>query len=176
MRVKPLRSQDDVGSEQAAEIDRITEVLGHVEGPFQVLMHSPGTAVRAVELGAHLRLESSLTPRDRQLVIAVVARELDCGFIWNAHRPRAVKAGLTEAQLDAIWSDAIDLGLPADDADVVAFVRALHRRNRAPDELFERLRHGHDDRWLVDITATMGQYLFMATVVNAFEVGKDLDV
>ena len=170
MRVKSLRSHDDVGPERASEIDRITEVLGHVEGPFQVLMHSPGTAVRAVELGAHLRLDSSLTPRDRQLVIAVVARELDCSYIWNAHRPRAVKAGLTDAQLDAIWNQATDPGLPADDADVVAYVRALHRENRVPDEIFERLRNRHDDRWLVDITATMGQYLFMASVVNAFEV------
>jgi 4-carboxymuconolactone decarboxylase len=170
MRVKPMRSHDDVGPEQQAEVDRVIEVLGRVEGPFQVLMHSPGTAMRAVELGAHLRTSSSLTQRDRQLVIAGVASELRCEFMWKAHRPRTIEAGVPEDQLDAIWAGESDLALPIGDADIVEYVRSLHRGNRVEDELFERMRAGHDERWMVDITATMGQYLLIGTVLNAFEV------
>jgi 4-carboxymuconolactone decarboxylase len=172
VRVKALRTRDDVGPEQYAEVDRIIEILHHVEGPFPVMMHSPGLAVRAVELGAHLRLQSSLTPRERQMVIAAVASELECEYMWHVHTPRAITAGIPADSLEKYWSDS-DTKLEPEDADISDYVLALHRTNKVPDELFKRLQASKGDRWLVEITATMGQYLLVGSVLNAFEVSAD---
>jgi hypothetical protein len=75
-----------------------------------------------------------------------------------------VKAGLS-----------VDALLPAE-ADIVLFVRQLLRTNRVADDLFGRLLDRHGERWLVELTATIGQYEYIAAIANVFNIGSDVAV
>src|SRR5690606_28329104 len=107
-----LETVDDVGADRAAEIEAIHEVLHGVRGPFQVLLHCPGLAEKVMRAGAHIRLQSTLTPRQRQLVIAALARAISCNYEWAAHIGNARKAGIDESTLELIRTGGDLASLP----------------------------------------------------------------
>src|SRR5687768_9570211 len=95
-RVPLLHTREDVLPEQVSEIDAIEATLHRVIYPFNVLLHSPGLAQKVMEAGAHIRLKSTLDPKHRQLVIAALAREIDCDGEWAFHLKNARAAGISD--------------------------------------------------------------------------------
>ena len=169
-RVPLLHTKEDVAPEQASEIDAIVETLHRVGYPFNVLLHSPGLAQKVMQAGAHIRLKSTLTPKDRQLVIAALAREINCDGEWVFHLANARNAGISDASMDLIKHRGDISQLPDDERDVVDFVQQYIRTSRVDQALFDRLVAAHDVRWLVELTGTLGQYLYVGAVLNIFDV------
>jgi 4-carboxymuconolactone decarboxylase len=169
-RIKLITERTDVEEERQGEIDAILETLGHLGGPFAVLMHSPGLAQKVMESGAHVRLQSTLERWQRELAILVVAAGKHSDFEWASHVGLARKAGVAEAVIDAVrhGSDLADTG--EDERDIVTYVRQLVADNRVGQPVYDRLAGRHGERWLVELTATVGQYQYIACVLGAFEV------
>jgi 4-carboxymuconolactone decarboxylase len=175
-RIELITDQSDVGPERQAEVDAILEVLGHLGGPFGVLMHSPGLALKVVQAGAHVRLHSTLEKWQRELAILVVAVGKQSDFEWASHVELARKAGVAEPVIDAVRHGydlgeyASEHGASEDEADLVNFVRQLVADNRTGQDVYDRLAGRHGERWLVELTATVGQYQYIACVLGAFDV------
>ena len=169
-RIKPITNKTDVSEDRYAEIDAIEAVLHRVGGPFSMLMHSPGLAQKVMEAGAHVRLKSTLSPVHREIIIIAVSREKDAGYEWNSHVRTGRTAGMREEVIDAVRSRADVSHLDPDERDIVLYVRHLLRTNRVEQALFDSLRQRHDDRWMVELTATIGQYQYISAINNAFEI------
>lgn len=171
-RIKLITQRGDVGEERQAEIDAIEATLGHLGGPFGVLMHSPGLARKVMAAGAHVRLESTLERWQRELAILVVAVGKHSDFEWASHVELARKNGVAERVIDAVrgGGDLSAAGATADEADIVEFVRQLVTDNQVEQPLYDRLVERHGERWLVELTATAGQYQYIACVLGAFDV------
>lgn len=171
-RIKMITERTDVEEARRGEIDTILQALGHLGGPFSVLLHSPGLAQKVMEAGAHIRLRSTLEKWQRELAILVVAAGKSSDFEWASHVELARKAGLEEKAIDAVraGADPAAAGLAEDETDIVAFVRQLVAGNRVGQEVYDRLVARHDERWLVELTATVGQYSYIACVLGAFDV------
>jgi 4-carboxymuconolactone decarboxylase len=95
-RISLITQKSDLPVERHAEFDAIVDVLHAVRGPFAILMRSPGLAQKVMEAGAHVRLHSTLTPVERELIIIAVAREKDAAYEWASHVATGRKAGLRE--------------------------------------------------------------------------------
>ena len=154
---------------------------GAVVGPFTALLHSPTLAARTGDLGAYIRFESALAPRDRELVILAVARVFDCRFEWAYHAPEARKAGLAAETIAAIRERRAPSGLGAEEAAVVDYVHQLLVTHRVQDATVAALQARLGLRGVVDLTATIGYYAMLACTLNAFDVRpapgqEDLDV
>lgn len=169
-RIKLLSSKDDLPADQHEELDAIVEVLHHVAGPFAVLLHSPGLAEKVMRAGAQVRLGSTLSRAERELAILSVAREKDGPYEWAAHVGLARDAGVSDEAITVIRERADTSGLVDDERRVVEFVRELLRTNRVADARFAALVAARTERWLVELTATVGQYQYIAAVNNVFEV------
>ena len=65
--------------------------------------------------------------------------------------------------------------LPADEADVVTYIRQLMRTNRTDRAVFDRLKDRHGVQWLVELTAIANNYAMLCGIVNAFEVDPPPD-
>lgn len=173
-RIKLITGPADVGPERQGEIDAILETLGHLGGPFAVLMHSPGLAQKVMEAGAHVRLHSTLERWQRELAILVVAAGKHSDFEWASHVGLARKEGVTESVIDAVRHGRDLAGSTGDadedTADLVTYVRQLVAGNRVGQPVYDRLVERHGERWLVELTATVGQYQYIACVLGAFEV------
>jgi 4-carboxymuconolactone decarboxylase len=172
-RIPTIQAREELAPEHRAVWDQIAQSRGHVIGPFTVLLHSPEIAARAAALGAYIRFHSGLPPRDRELAILAVARELDCRFEWAAHVEEARKVGVDEGTIGAVRDGTAPAGLGPDEAPVVAYTRQLLRQHRADDETFEALRVRLGVQGLVELTATIGYYAMLACTLNAFDVTPD---
>lgn len=169
-RLSPITSKDQVPPGYHDVIDTVTATIGNVRGPFTMVLHSPDFARVWSRQSAFFRTGSVVRDRVRELAILAVARERDCLFAWADHVGPARAAGITDDVIAALRGGQDPAGLAPEDADVVAYARALLRTNRVPRALFDRLIAWHDARWLVELTGLVGRYEMVGGVLNTFEV------
>jgi len=176
-RISLITQKADLPADRHAEFDAIVDVLHAVRGPFAILMRSPGLAQKVMEAGAHVRLKSTLTPVERELVILAVAREKDATYEWASHVTTGRNAGLREEAIEAVRTRGDVAGLEPDERDIILFVRQLLQRNRVEQTLFDALLQRHGERWLVELAATAGQYQYISAINNTFDLqpGPDAD-
>src|SRR5690349_20232060 len=67
---------------------------GRIPGPYRFGLHCPEVTEAWHPLGEVLRLKSTFPLRLSELAIIVAARAMDCDYVFNAHAPAAIKAGL----------------------------------------------------------------------------------
>jgi len=175
-RIDLITSKDQIPEDRHHEFDEIVGVLGRVGGPFGVLMHSPGLAELVCKTGAQVRLKSELTMVERELALLSVCREKDAAYEWSAHVTTARNAGMREEALDAMRSGGPTDGLTDDERDIINYTRELLRTNRVSDATFNALKDRHGVRWLVELTATIGQYQYISAINSAFENEPNAEV
>jgi 4-carboxymuconolactone decarboxylase len=169
-RIKGITSKDDIPPEQHAEFDAIVEVLHGVRGPFSMLMKSPGLAQKVMEAGAHVRLKSTLTMVERELAVLSVAREKDAAYEWAAHVKVGRENGMREEAIEAMRNSGDVSELEPDERDIITYTRQLLQKNKVEDNVFNSLLDRHGERWLVELTATIGQYQYISAINNAFDL------
>ncbi len=172
-RIELITSKDQIGEDRQHEYDEIVGVLGNVGGPFGVLMYSPGLAEMVCKTGAHVRLESSLTMVERELCILTLCRERDAAYEWGSHVNVARKAGMREEAIEVMGTGGDASGLEPDERDIITYSRQLLNNNKIDKELFDAMLARHDARWMVEITATLGQYSYISCINNAFEMTRE---
>src|SRR5258708_8969381 len=71
-------------------------------GPGAIRQYSPPVAESMTGVNEYLRRKSGLDPRLVELAILVTAREMDCEYVWTAHEPAALKAGLEQGIIETV--------------------------------------------------------------------------
>lgn len=136
-----------------------------LRGPFEALLHSPGLADLAQQLGAQVRFRSSLPDALKELAIIMVARRWTAQYEWYAHRRLAVDAGLDPALADAIAVGAPPL-LDPDAAAVYEFVAGLVEAGDVTDEAFDAVVSRWGTQGAVDLIGTVGYYTLVSLILN----------
>ena len=169
-RIALISSREQADPAGRAVFDAVAEGRRSVRGPFALLMHSPPLCQRVFDVSNHLRAASLLSPRTRELVTIITAREQDCPYVWASHAPAARREGVPDATIALIRNHGDTANLAPDDTDGVEFTRQVLRSHRVAQALFDRLRDGHGVPWLVELTALIGHYRMITATLNAFEV------
>ena len=163
-------TRNEVPPEKQHIYDEIAGSRGSVRGPFAMLMHSPEVAGRAAHLGAYLRFESSLEQSVVELVTLATAREWNCQYEWTAHEPQARAAGVSDGTIAAVRERRAPEGLSPDEAVVVSYAQELLHHGAVSDATFAAAKERLGPQGVVDLTATIGYYSMIASVLNAFDV------
>src|SRR5438552_10940713 len=169
-RVKPIVNREDVAPEHHALFDKLAALRGRVSGPSTIVLHSPGLARPWNQVSEYLHRDSIVEAQHAELAVCATARERDCGYVWNAHVPLALKAGIARQTITAVAERRSADELPEQARTVVLYARQLLQRNRVDDDVFGRLLSAHDPRWLVELTVWIGRYAALSGILNAFEV------
>lgn len=143
---------------------------GKVQGPLAVWLNSPGLADNAQRLGAFCRFGTSLEPRLSELAILVTGRVWTAQFEWAVHKPIALKAGLSEAVVEAIRTRRTPPFEKADERVVHDFARALHVDRKVPQELYDEAVSVLGTTAVVDLVGILGYYTLISMTINAFNV------
>ena len=70
-------------------------------------------------------------------------REREGAYVWAAQVAAAQRAGIPQAMIDLLRAKGDPSSLPADEADVVTYIRQLMRTNRTDRAVFDRLKERH---------------------------------
>ncbi len=137
---------------------------------YRTLAHSPGVCEGWLHLFTELRQKAKLDDLSRELATLEVAVLNGADYEYKAHVPFALKAGMTQAQLDGLpgWqvSDVFSSRMRA----VLAYTDAMTRNIRVPDPIFAAVRAHFDERELVELTATIGGYNLVSRFLEAVQM------
>jgi 4-carboxymuconolactone decarboxylase len=155
-------------ADQLRAVEEFKRVRG-VEpfGPFLDLLVSPELMTRVGALGEYLRYRSALPPRLSELAILITAAHWKQSFEWEVHAPIALKAGVPQPIIDAIWAHIPPAALEADQQAIYDLCITLHRERAVPPALRQRTQAVLGEQATIDAIAICGYYALLAMVLNS---------
>ena len=141
-----------------------------VRGPLAVWLHRPQLADRAQALGRYCRYDSSISPKLSELTILLLGRHWLAEYEWAAHKPFALKAGLSIDVIDAIRDGREPEFSGRDEALVYAFVRQLHKHRAIDDALYAEMTELLGYQSVVDLVGIAGYYTLISMTIKVFDV------
>ncbi len=168
----PLPRREDMDEAGRKALDRAAAPgasIAGLQGPSGIHLYSKASEhLRA--LNRHLRYQSGLSPRVREIAILTTAREMDSQFEWVAHESEALKEGVEPAIIDAIKHRKSTAGLAEDAAIIIALGREMFRDHKVTPETFAKAKAQFGPHMLVDLVLLMGNYAGTAALLCAFDM------
>ncbi len=165
-RVPLITDKAGLDPEQVEVFDWIVRSRGSMLRPFEVLLHRPGVARLAAELGAKVRFESTMSDHDRELVIIATAKQHRCAFEWDSHLPLARKAGVREEVIGYLEEGGA-ADLTETEAVLAGFVRELCTTSTVSEDTFRAAQDHLGQTGVIELAATVGYYTLLGYVMGA---------
>ena len=146
---------------------RIAVVTGGASGVGKAL------AKAFLGFNRHILFETSLSDRDRELLILRVGWLCRAGYEWAQHVLLARQAGLSDEEIARIKDGPGAAGWSEEDAALLRAVDELHADAFVGDATWKQLATRFDERELMDLVFTVGVYALLAMVFNSLGVQLD---
>lgn len=143
---------------------------GAVPAPFHIYVESPELAETAQALGAFCRYRTGLLPRLSELAILTTAAHWGAEYEFGVHAREARKAGVPEAEIEALATGRRPGFTDPDAALVHDFASAVYREKDVPDDLFAAAVERFGRRTVVELTGLLGYYSMLAIALRVFRV------
>lgn len=158
-------------SELATVEASIRAERGEIPLLYQVLLNSAPIAEGWEKMLTAVRNRSSVPADLREMVIMRVAVLNRAPYELEAHRPVALRCGVSEAKIEALhaWEPGA-VFTPLERA-VLALTDAMTRDVQVPDALFEPLRAHFDSREILELVATVAAYNMVSRLLEALHIG-----
>ena len=103
---EPVRIKDipenELTPEQAKVFKDLVAGRGRLLTPYRIWIHSPRLAAALETIGTFLNKKSSLSEREVELVVCIIANHWKGEYVWTVHVRTAVKLGIPQSVFDAI--------------------------------------------------------------------------
>jgi 4-carboxymuconolactone decarboxylase len=131
------------------------------------MVRHPDLTRAYLKFNAYLLMDSALPARPREVALLRIVHLRDSDYLWSHHVPIAKRAGLTEAEIDAIRHGEL-----ANDQDrvVVRATDELNENSTISDATWAELGRHFEDRERMDLVFTVGGYCLLAMAVNTFGI------
>jgi alkylhydroperoxidase family enzyme len=152
------------------ELDDIRRELGNPLNIHNIMAHHAALTRAWMPYRNHIVANSSLEPKHRELLILRTARNCSTTYEWEHHVVRGRDAGLSDEEIQRVkegpaaaqWPPAVRLLLQAADE--------CHHNSKISDETYHELCLHFDEHQQLDIIATVGMYMTLATIIKTYGV------
>ncbi len=170
-RLAPLR--EDQWSDEVRQILKPMIEQGLVFNIFKTLAHHPNLMRRWLVFGNHVLFKSTLSARERELLILRIGWLCQAEYEWGQHVRIGREAGLTDEEIHRIktgpdageWNEQDRLLLKATDE--------LHTDAHISDPTWQGLSKYYNTQQLMDVVFTVGQYNLVSMALNTLGVQLD---
>jgi AhpD family alkylhydroperoxidase len=138
--------------------------------------HHPALARAFHTFNGHVLFGSTLSPRDRELVVLRVAVLRNCPYEWAQHEILAFDAGLTAEEIERVAAGPEAPGWAPRDRALLRAVEELVQDACVSDPTWVALAGELDRRQLMDLVFTVGAYEVLAMAFRSFGVQLDDDL
>jgi 4-carboxymuconolactone decarboxylase len=185
-RIQPVAIEDL--TPQQREIVGPRFINGRLLNIYRTMIVAPEAAQGFLAWGRYiLSAHSSLSSREREIVILRTGYLCRSGYEWTQHKRIALGIGMTEEErarvalqsvLTADEVERIKLGSAAagwapEDAALLKAAEELHQDQFICDATWAALRGHFSERQCMDVVFTAGQYTQVCMILNTFGVQLD---
>jgi AhpD family alkylhydroperoxidase len=157
---------------ELAEIEaNILKERGRISPLYRTLLNSPEIAKGWEALLTAVRNKNSLPASLRELMILRVAVLNRAQFEFDAHVPHALKAGVSDQQIELIQKDKITAGFTDLEILVMELTDVMTREIQVPDDLYNKVKAHFNDREILEVVTTISAYNMVSRLLNALNVG-----
>jgi alkylhydroperoxidase family enzyme len=169
-RIRPLAE-----SEWTEEIRDVlpTSGSGRALNIFTTLARHPKLLKRWLVFGGHVLGKSTLSPRDRELVILRTGYRCKSEYEWGQHAIIARHVGISEEEIRRVTRAPDAGGWDPFEALLLRAADELHDQQTITDATWDALAARYDERQMMDLVFTIGQYTLVSMALNAFGVQRD---
>jgi alkylhydroperoxidase family enzyme len=140
------------------------------------LAHHPELTRAYHVFNGHLLFASTLSPRERELLILRVAAVREAEYEWAQHVVQAADAGLSPDDIERIAEGPDAPGWSSLEAAMLRAVDELIRDAKVSDTTWEVLAGDLEVPQLMDLVFTVGAYELLAMAFRSFGVELDDDL
>jgi 4-carboxymuconolactone decarboxylase len=138
-------------------------------GPGSIRLYSLPLEQYAETTNDFLRHKAGIDPRIVELVILITAREANCAYVWNAHEPQGLKAGLPKETVDVVRYRKPIVGVEEKDAAVIQLGREVLEKHHVDSATAAHALKLFGKQGLVNLVSLMGDYASTEILLNAFD-------
>jgi alkylhydroperoxidase family enzyme len=140
---------------------------------FGTLAHHPKLMKRWMVFGNHVLAKSTLSARDRELLILRTGWNCRAAYEWGQHVAIARGIEITDEEIERIAAGPDAPGWDPFEANLLRAADELHTVQDLSDTTYSALAARYDEQQLLDLVFTVGQYHLVSMALNAMRVERD---
>ena len=170
-RIAPLEAEQ--WSPDAAALMQPFVAQGRVFNIFKTLTNHPDLAKRWMVFANHVLGKSTLSPRDREMLILRIGFLCQAGYEWGQHVQISRDLNMSDDEIRLCKTGPDTPGIEEKDRLLLAAVDELHVDAHVSDATWAGLAEHFHTQQLMDIVFTVGQYNLVSMALNSFGVRLD---
>jgi 4-carboxymuconolactone decarboxylase len=156
--------------EQTTIFDQLTAGRGRILGPYKIWIHSPPVASGMERIGTFLNKRSSLSKREVEIAILVIAQHWQADYVRQAHIREGKAAGLAPEAIETILAGGEPALADAHERAVHRFAAALVSGAKLSDAAFAEIETMLGRNGIAEVLALLGYYTAVALAMKVHEV------
>jgi 4-carboxymuconolactone decarboxylase len=161
---------EQMTAEQTAVFEQLTAGRGRILTPYKVWIHSPTVAAGMEHIGTFLNKHSSLSSREVELGILIIAHHWQADYVWQAHVREGKAVGLADDIIEAIGTGRIPKLKDAHEQAVHDFARALASKSKMSDSEFAGVEKVLGRAGVAEVLVLLGYYTSVALAMKVHDV------
>jgi 4-carboxymuconolactone decarboxylase len=175
-RLEPLAEADiDPEIQELLRVGR-EATGGRILNIFATLARHPKLLKRWLVFGNHVLAKTSLPPRERELVILRTGWLCGCEYEWGQHVAIARASGVSDEEIARVARGPDAPGWTPLEAALLRAADDLHGDAVIGDATWAALAEHLDERQLLDVIFTVGQYTLVSMALNSLGVQREAGV
>jgi 4-carboxymuconolactone decarboxylase len=156
--------------EQKKVFDQLIAGRGRILGPYKIWIHSPTVASGMEHIGTYLNKKGSLSEREVEIGILVIAQHWDGDYVRQAHIREGKAVGLSAETIDAILAGTDPKLTDPHERAVHRFAAALVGGRRLSDAEFAEVEQVLGREGIAEVLVLLGYYTSVALGMKVHEV------
>lgn len=161
---------EDLTPAQKAVFERLTAGRGRILGPYKIWIHSPTVAEGMEHIGTHLNRHSTLSKREIEIAIIMIAQHWDSPYVRHAHIRDGKAAGLTDEAVDALLTGGDPQFSDPHERAMHRFAAALIARRKLSDAEFADIEALLGRDGIAEVLVLLGYYTSVAMGMGVHDV------
>jgi 4-carboxymuconolactone decarboxylase len=161
---------EQLTAEQQTIFEKLVAGRGRILGPYRVWIHSPIIASGMEQIGTFLNKRSSLSTREVEMVIIMIALHWQGDYVKAAHVKLGKEVGLSQAVIDALLAGSEPPLSDAHEQAVYRFAAAMISKRKVPDDEFAGYEKVLGRPGIAEVLVLIGYYTSVAMAMKVHEV------
>ena len=161
---------DQLTAEQKTVFDNLTAGRGRILGPYKVWIHSPTVAAGMEHIGTHLNKRGTLSTREVEIGILVIAQHWDANYVRQAHIRAGKAAGLSDTLIEAVLAGRDPQLTDPHERAVHRFAAALVAGAKLNDAEFAEIEKVLGRDGIAEVLVLLGYYTSVALAMKVHDV------